>query len=143
MRLHHPLAVALILLVGAPAPADDKVDPAKLKDKVSVAIGKNLAVRFEQAGDKLTRPKVLAEADDKSPTPSFSFRPMGDTLFLTTKNPYPRDLQFRALARLKGRKDYFETSIVPVKSGLFGIEVWQDPIEELILFDFKLVGGKG
>ena len=49
-------------------------------------------------------------------------------------------MKFRALARIKGRKDYFETSIVPVRSGLLGIEVWQDEIEELVLFDFQLAG---
>jgi hypothetical protein len=31
---------------------------------------------------------------------------------------------------------------VPVKAGLFSLELWQEPIEELVLFDFKLVAEK-
>src|SRR5947209_5626699 len=111
-----------------------------IKDKVTIEPGKTLAVRFEQDGNMLSHPRVVDKPDDKAPTPTFDFRKMDENLLLTTKNPFPKDLKFRALARLKGRKDYFETSIVPVKSGLFSIELWQDPIEELVLFDFKLVG---
>jgi hypothetical protein len=136
---------AIILLIAIPTALDardDTPDPATLKDKVTIAVGKKLVVEFEQKGDALTHPKVVEKPGDKPPTPSFDFRRMGDNLILSTKNPFTKDLKFRALARLKGRKDYFETSIVPVKTGLFGIELWQDPIEELILFDFKLTDAK-
>jgi hypothetical protein len=61
---------------------------------------------------------------------------------LTTKNPFAKDFVFRAAAKYKGRKTYIETSIVPVKAGIFGIETWRDPIEELLLFEFKLVDEK-
>jgi hypothetical protein len=45
--------------------------------------------------------------------------------------------------RLKVRKEYFETSlIVPVTVGIMGFETWQDPVEELVLFDFKLTDEK-
>src|SRR4051794_12803223 len=132
------VAVLLAAISTAAAAVDDKVDPATLKDKVAINVGKKLFIQFEQEGDVLTRPKVVEKAADKPPTPTFEFREMGDNLILMTKNPFSKDLKFRALARVKGRKDYFETSIVPVKSGLFGIELWQDPIEELVLFDFKL-----
>ena len=139
MRITRSLAILLIAIPATIAAGDDKPDPAKLKDKVTIAVGKKLVVQFEQKGDALRNPKVVEKPGDKPPTPTFDFIKKDDNLILSTKNPYPKDLKFRALARLKGRKDYFETSIVPVKSGLFGIELWQDPIEELILFDFKLV----
>ncbi len=122
----------------AVASAGDKVDPAKLKDKLTIEPGKKLVVQFQQSGNALTDPKEVKNPTEKPPTPTFDFRKMGDNLILVTKNPFAQDMQFRALARVKGRKDYFETSIVPVKSGLLGLELWQDPIEELVLFDFKL-----
>jgi hypothetical protein len=139
--------LAIVLLMTTPTAivvGDDKPDPATLKDKVTIAVGKKLVVKFDQKGDALSNPKVVEKAADKptTPTPTFDFSKMGDNLILTTKNPFPKDLKFRALARLKGRKDYFETSIVPVKTGLLGFELWQDPIEELILFEFKLVDEK-
>ena len=139
MTATRPLASLLVLLLVAGGALGDAPDPATLKDKVTIAVDKTLLVQFEAKADALTQPKIVAKLADKPLTTTFEFKTMGDNLVLSTKNPFPQDLKFRALARLKGRKNYFETSIVPVKSGLFGLELWQDPIEELILFDFKLV----
>ncbi len=128
------------LLIGIPAvlafSAEDKPDPAKIKDKVKITIGKQLFVKFEQKDNALSDPKVVEKEGDLTPT--FDFSKMDQNVTLTTKNPFKKNLKFRALARLKGKKNYFETSIVPVLPGLFGIELWQDDIEELILFEFKL-----
>lgn len=132
-------ALLVVAATAAVASSDDKIDPAKLKDKLSIEPGKKLVVRFKQEGNALTDPKVVANPADKAPAPTFDFCAMGDNLVLATKNPFPKDLKFRALPRIKGRKDYFETSIVPVKAGLFSFELWQDAIEELVLFDFKLI----
>jgi len=60
------------------------------------------------------------------------------TCTLSTKNPFTKDRRSGPSARHKGRKAFFETSIVPVKAGLFSLELWREPIEELVLFDFKL-----
>ncbi|WP_074308618.1 hypothetical protein [Singulisphaera sp. GP187] len=140
MKLHRSLPVflcaAVTTAVAAPNPV---VDPSTLQDKVTVAVGKTIAVQFELKGNELTRPKTVEKVANKPPTLSLDFRKQGDMLILTTKNPFTKELKFRALARLKDRKAYFETSIVPVKAGLLSLELWQDPIEELILFDFTLV----
>lgn len=141
MTTARALPLFLIAVVtSATAAPDEPVDPAKLKDKVTIAPGKTLAVQFEQNGDALSSPRVVEKAEGKTPTVNFRFLNQGDTLILATRNPFPKDLKFRALYRLKGHKDYVETSIVPVKSGLLGFELWQDAIEELVLFEFKLVG---
>lgn len=137
--------VAVLVLAAVStvcAAADDKLDPAKIKDKVKISVGEKLVVRFAQKDNTLSDPKTVKQAGTDPPTPVFDFNKLEDSLALTTKNPFPKDLKFRALMRLKGQKDYVETSIVPVKSGLFGIELWQDPIEELVLFEFKLVDDK-
>ncbi|WP_406698504.1 hypothetical protein V5E97_06440 [Singulisphaera sp. Ch08] len=140
MKLIRSLPVFLLVTVTtAVAAPDQAVDPSTLKDKVTIEVGKSIAVRFEQQGNTLTRPKIVEKAADQPTTLSLDFRKQDDMLILVTKNPFPKDLKFRALARLKGRKSYFETSIVPVKAGLLSFELWQDPIEELILFDFTLI----
>jgi hypothetical protein len=139
------LSLAVVFLAVVPtvcAATDDKLDPANIKDKVKIKVGEKLIVRFERKGDELTDPKAVKQATADPPTPVFDFNKLDESLALTTKNPFSKDLKFRALARFKDRKDYFETSIVPVKSGLFSAELWQDPIEELVLFDFKLVDEK-
>lgn len=136
--IHTVAAVILVAVQTVTAAKDDKLDPAKIKDKVKIKVGEKLIIRFAQKGDTLSDPKEVKEAGTEPPTPVFDFGNLNGSLALTTKNPFPKDLKFRALMRLKGAKDYVETSIVPVKSGLFGIELWQDPIEELVLFEFKL-----
>lgn len=62
---------------------------------------------------------------------------------LKLTNGLPKALRYRAAIRIKGRKDYVETSLIlPVMTGLVSYETWQDPIEELVLFDFKLTNEK-
>jgi hypothetical protein len=131
--------MAAVMIAAAP---DEGIDPSTLQDKVTISVGKALAVQFQQDEDSLSHPKVVEKLTDDPPALSLDFRKQGDNLILVTKNPFRKDLKFRAAARLKGRKDYFETSIVPVKAGLVSFELWQDPIEELVLFDFKLIDGK-
>jgi hypothetical protein len=131
--------MAAVLMATVP---DKEIDPATLQDKVMISVGKELAVQFQQDGDSLSHPKVVEKPTDAPPTLSLDFRKQGDNLILTTKNPFRNDLKFRAAARLKDRKEYFETSIVPVKAGLLSFELWRDPIEELVLFDFELIDGK-
>ena len=133
---YHALLISAILTA---TPADEKIDPAKLKEKVSITLGKKLEIQFEQSGDALTHPKIVEEASDKTPTVSIEFLKQGDNLILATKNPYPKNMKFRAAMRLKGRTDFRETTIVPVVAKLFSFEAWQDPIEELVLFEYKLV----
>src|SRR4051794_29663338 len=108
MTVTRSLAVLLVVAVMTGGAADDKVDPSTPKDKVTIDLGKTLIVQFEQKGDALTHPKVVEKAAEEPPTPTFDFRKMGGNIILTTKNPFPKDLKFRALARVKGSKDYFE-----------------------------------
>jgi hypothetical protein len=143
MRVIPSLAALLTAAVAtAAAPPDKPVDPSTIKDKVTIKLGQKLAVQFEQQGDALSRPRGVEKAADKPPTVTFDFRKQNDMLFLITRNPFAKDMKFRALARHEGRKDYLETSIVPVKAGLLSFELWQEPIEELVLFDFKLLDEK-
>ena len=54
------------------------------------------------------------------------------------QNGFPRTLRFRCLRRLKGQQTYSETSILAIPAKLGDFESWREPIEKLVLFDFKL-----
>jgi hypothetical protein len=138
------LTTALILICAATvfAAPRDRIDPKDLKDKVSLTLGTKGTIQFKQQGDTLTEPKLVKAADEKTPGMSVEFKKDDQLLMLTVQNPFPKALRYRAAARLKGRKEYVETSIIPVMAGLLSFESWQDPIEELILFDFKLTDEK-
>jgi hypothetical protein len=121
------------------------IDPGPIKDKITIKPGQEVRVRFTRDGDAISAPKVVtatkdeAKAQAKPEIVHFDFSKKDEDLMLTTQNPFSKNFVFRADARYKGRTTYLETSIVPVKAGIFGIETWRDPIEELLLFDFKLV----
>ena len=125
---------------GAPKPKT--VDPAPIKEKLSIKLDQKLDVQFSRKGEAISGPKVVDKPQAGVPTVHIEFKKQDEGLMLATQNPFPKSLAFRALMRYKGRTSYVETSIVPVGAGLFGIELWQDPIEELVLFDFKLVDDK-
>ena len=115
------------------------LDPAQIKDKITIHLDQKLDIQFNQKGNMISEPKVVAAPKLQAPTVHMEFSGLDDKPTLSTQNPFTKDLSFRALARHKGRKSYFETSVWPVKAGISGIELWQEPIEELVLFDFKLV----
>lgn len=125
----------------------ERIDPKSIKEKVSVTLGIKGTIQFRQQGNALTEPKLIKGGDDKTPGVGIEFksspfekdRPM---LMLNVENHYPKVLRYRAAMRLKGRKDYVETSIIPVLAGLMSGESWIDPIEELLLFEFKLTDEK-
>lgn len=135
-------AAPIIASMKGSGDARKSIDPAGIKEKVAIRLNQKLDIQFQQEGGAISGPVVVDKPRAGVPTLHVDFKKQGESLMLATQNPFPKDLTFRALARYKGRKSYFETSIVPVKAGLFGLELWQDPIEELVLFDFKLADDK-
>jgi|GEM_PF-2419325 len=115
---------------------------SNIKDKVAIKLGQHLSAQFEVKGDELLDPKITPAAKEKLDSLSLDFREdkRGRTLFLS--HSFPRSMQARCLARLKGSDTYFETDILPVPAKTINPEIWSDPIEELVLFDFKLTDTK-
>jgi hypothetical protein len=135
-------ASPIIASLKARKPAPKTIDPAAIKDKVTLTVGSKIDVQFDQKDKVLSNSRVVENPKDEVSSVHMEFSNQGQGLTLVTKNPFPKDLSFRAIARHKGRKTYIETSIVPVRAGLLSFELWQEPIEELVLFDFKLIDAK-
>jgi hypothetical protein len=138
----RPSLCFLAVAVTAIAAVKEEINPGKLKDKVTIIVGKDLTVQFQQQDDGLSQPKVIENAGENAATVTFSSKVISGKgakiVSLITRHPFPKTLVFRALIRLQGEKEYKETSIVPVGKGLAGGESWSDPVEEIVLFDFKL-----
>ena len=133
------LSVATVLAVPG-----ERIDPKSVKHKVSFTLGAKGTIQFKQRGDLLTEPKLSNKFEEGGGVGGeFRKNDKDDRLIgLMVQNRFPKALRYRALMRLKGRKEYVETSIVPVMAGLLSYESWADPIEELILFDFRLTDEK-
>jgi hypothetical protein len=57
---------------------------------------------------------------------------------LITVQKTGKKMNFKAKMRLKGSSTYTSTSILPVISNATSVEQWKDPIDSIILYDFKL-----
>jgi hypothetical protein len=135
--------VLLFAAATAFATPGDRIEPKNLKYKIFLTLGSKGTVQFKQNGDRLTEPTLVKDPDWKQLGIGVEFRKEPKFLALALRNGLPKALRYRAAIRLKDRKEYVETSlIVPIRSGLISFEAWQDPIEELVLFDFKLTDEK-
>jgi tetratricopeptide (TPR) repeat protein len=115
---------------------------SNISNKISVNFGHRIVAQFEVNGDLPVAPKVVEGKQEPVNSLSLEFRQdkRGRTLFLT--HSFGRMLHARCLARLKDYDAYFETDILPVPPKTINPEIWSDPIEELVLFDFKLSGSR-
>jgi hypothetical protein len=127
----------LVAIVAVPALAETP-DPSKVDDKVAIKVGEKLTVQLQAQGESLKMPKIVEQPDPKRPTIILDFIKRDQMVVLHIKNGFSQTLRMRCLMRFTGRDGYVETSILPIPAGLGDYEGWQDPIEEVILFDFKL-----
>lgn len=70
----------------------------------------------------------------------FSYDKFGsnNVSLLKVSNPFSKVLYYKAKIRMAPGKRYSDTSIMPVWGGIFGIEMWPNKIESIILYDFEL-----
>lgn len=111
-----------------------------IKDKIVIKMGQKLSAQFDMRGDQLVRPQIATTEREMRNTLSVEFREEKRGRVLYLSHSFPRVLQARCLARLKGYDAYFETDILPVPLRTLNPEIWHDPIEELVLFECKLTG---
>jgi len=138
------------LAVAAPRKA---IDPATIKDKVSITLGQRLQITFAATGDRLRRPKNVQRAGDDKATVEikldvtdstpFPVRGVATRPFLVVSNGFERALSYRALARLKGSKEFFQigTEVGPVAPGDQSTKCWASGslVEEVVLYQFTLI----
>jgi hypothetical protein len=132
----------LALIYVAPGAFADTPDPATLQDKVTLKLGDKVTVTFNAQGDSLAEPKVVAQVEDKPSSVSFSFTLEEGIRMLTIQNAFSRGLRMRCLVRVAGRKEFVESTVHPLFPNFFSTQAFGDPVEELVLFDFKLTDDK-
>ena len=146
------LAFCIAIAAEAIAAPQKAIDPQTIKEKVSIRIGQELHIKFAADGDRLLHPKSVKPAlDDKATvgikldvTDSTPFRVHGVATrpFLVVSNGFERTLNYRALARLKGSKEFFEVDWAggPAEPGEHATRCWMSGslVEEVVLYQFSL-----
>jgi tetratricopeptide (TPR) repeat protein len=115
-------------------------DLSGLADHVTIELGRKVSAQFAQKGDDLVEPKLTQGLHRQARTVLLNFKIEKKKYVLRLEHTFWRKMQGRCLARLAGYDTYFETDILPVPVGTTNPEIWSEPIEELVLFNLKLVG---
>ena len=152
MNIIRALAFFIATAVVAIAAPQQAVDPDTIKDKVSITLGQEFHLNFKPEGDQLLQPTKFKGTDDNKatvriklgvtsaspvPVPKGATRP-----FLAVHNGFERTLHYRALARLKGSKEFFEIGegVEPISPGEGANKCWEfgSLVEEVVLYQFAL-----
>lgn len=106
--------------------------------KVAIKLGEKLVVHFDLDGERLVNP--VPKKGEKLEPKSFTldYRLYKGNRVLLLEHSLPQIIRLRCLARLKDYDVYFETDVLPVPPKFISRELWSEPIEELVLFDFHV-----
>ena len=125
---------------------ESTVNVSDIENKVTIKMGRKLAIHFESKGDQLVDPKIV-QADGEKPQKSpnclwLDFRQdkRGRVLFLW--HSFRRTMRAKCVARLKDYDTYFDTDLLPVAVKTVSAEVWKERVEELVIFDLGLSGAR-
>jgi hypothetical protein len=129
------------------------VDVDSIKDKVRITLREEATVEFNRDGERLLQPSkskgidakkvaVRIKLDVTAASPGPPPRVGATRPFLDVENGFEKSLQFRALVRLKGRKEFFEIPEAkePLPAGDHFQKCWEfdSLVEEVVLCEFKL-----
>jgi len=106
--------------------------------------GETVFLEIEETNGSITNIKTVKEnkVPDRTLEISFTQNLEGkahSNMMLKVKNPFKRDLLYDATIQLLKSGRWVKTSIVPVKAGLMGIEMWPDLIMSIGLGEWKLL----
>ena len=116
LSLAFTTAFLMLSSVHTFAARGELIDPAKLRDGIRISVGQEFAVAFDQRGEQLTNPRRVQGAQ-KRPVVTLKFYvppDHKDLLVLIVGSSYPRIVRYRAAARARGYRDFYETNMLPL-----------------------------
>jgi hypothetical protein len=106
--------------------------------------GDTVFIEILQVDGKITDIKSVKENKNPDKTLEITFSQnlegkVHSGMMLKVKNPFKKDLSYEAMVRYMQSGKWEETSILPVKAGLWGYEMWPDVIVSIALNEWKLL----
>jgi len=106
--------------------------------------GESILLEVEEKDGAVINIKVVKENKHPDRTLEISFSQIVEKnkhamMMLKVKNPFKRSITYNAVIRLMKSENWVKTSIKPVAAGLFGMEMWPDPIISIALNEWKFV----
>ena len=111
-------------------------------NSIKLFLGDSIYLYPSKTEIKLTDFTLRQKLNDSSNIISIKFTyekfGMNNASLLKVTNPFSKQLIYKAKIRYNSHGRYSETSIMPVYPKIFGMEMWQNRIESIILYDFEL-----
>ena len=106
--------------------------------------GDTVFIEVEQNNGRIVELKSVKENKNRDKTLEISFVQNAEdgkhaNMVLKVKNPFKQDLLYEALIKTIKAENWVPTSIIPVKGGLIGIEMWPDVIVSIALAEWKFL----
>jgi hypothetical protein len=108
------------------------------QNSISIKVGQELFISFTASGNSLVSPRTLPDGKGTDPMVTVQLTQSGPTRTLMVTNGYDRGLNYRAVARIRGRRKEFELPVNAVRSGMQSVLTLGEPFDELVLFEFHL-----
>jgi hypothetical protein len=98
---------------------------------IEADVGKDGLLEHLRAVETIVAPERTIQLTFTSPADPFLAQ-------LEVKNPFDRPLRYKLGMQLAGRDGLFATSSVPVGAKISAVELWNDPIVQLVLIELRL-----
>ena len=118
---------------------DNGPEPFVVDDQISIKRGETLPLAATESGGKLTGFRVLGPDDPTTPVITLEFETDPNDIALHIDSTFDQYLKFHILMRFHGEDDWYETTSCSLMPHASNIELWNDPIEELRVFGFRVV----
>lgn len=110
---------------------------------LQIFAGEKLFIEAKAEGSKVILLRKVDKITDSSSTIIFSFTQSAENkkhqmMMLTVQNPFNKVLKYKAKMLMMGFDKWYGTSIMPVEPKISGIEIWNEIITSLNLFDFTV-----
>jgi hypothetical protein len=108
--------------------------------------GETIFIEAEVLEDRITKLSVVKEILDETKTIVVEFNQIKnkenerihDIMMLKIKNPFNKNMEYKANIWLLKYNQWTTTSTIPVMAGILSYESWPDIIGSIVLYDFVL-----
>jgi hypothetical protein len=118
--------------------------PYFVKDNVlQMYTGEKLFIEVETLDNKITAMKVVNKNVNPKKTIEIELKQevknkANESIMLKIKNPFKKELNYKAMMFIVGQNKWIPTSVLPIASELTGFELWKDIIITMVLKDWTL-----
>jgi hypothetical protein len=108
------------------------------RPEVGVGFGETVVVEFEPDKAGKLDPTIVAIARTGYPSLTFKFTQVGPPRELTIESTFKTTVEYSGRMCFIGTSKCVKTTFMPVPPGIQVVEAWRDPIDLLILRNFRV-----